>query len=217
MYLDTVGVVTVGIGTALFSAADAQKLAFVKRGTATAASDAEIETDWKEVHKQTKGLLATSYKKFTKLDLPADAIAKAFKDELSGFEDKLKAKWSNFNDFPKPAQLALLDMMYNLGSLDGFPSLSKAVDKQDWETCAKECHRKGPSETRNKETKELFEKAAKLAKESRRRWRVRSSGQDGRPDLCANGRGTGSVCGHWRRCCDRGCFGRTAGAEKAVV
>jgi len=69
----------------------------------------------------------------------------------------------SYSDFPKPAQLGLLDMIYNLGSFADFGKLAAAVDKQDWTEAAKQCHRRGPSESRNRATKELFENAAKLA------------------------------------------------------
>ncbi len=163
MYLDTVGVVTVGVGTALFSASEASALAFVKRGTSDKADATTIEAEWAEVKKQAKGQLAGSYKKFTKLDLPSAEVIRKFNEHIATFEAKLKAKWLKYSEFPKPAQLGLLDMIYNLGSFGEFPSFVAAVDKQDWTQAAAQCHRKGPSETRNQDTKELFERAATLA------------------------------------------------------
>lgn len=68
-------------------------------------------------------------------------------------------------------------MIYNLGSLDGFPTFSKAVDAQDWTKAAAEYKRNGPSETRNRETKELFEKAAELAKNPYNAGGVRGTGE----------------------------------------
>lgn len=161
MYLDTVGVVTVGIGTALFAAADASALAFVTRGTTVRADAATIEAEWAEVKKQPKGKVAASYKPFTKLDLPAAEVARKFNAHIAIFEVQLKAKWVKYPDFPKPAQLGLLDMIYNLGSFTDFPSFVAAVNREDWTEAARQCRRRGPSETRNRETKELFESAAK--------------------------------------------------------
>lgn len=160
MYVDTVGVVTVGIGTALFKAADASALAFVERGTTDPADGATIEAEWAEVKKQAKGKLAGSYKQFTKLDLPPAEVLRKFTEHMATFEEKLKAKWVKYPDFPKPAQLGLLDMIYNLGSFGDFPSFVAAVNKEDWTEAANQCRRRGPSESRNRETKELFEKAA---------------------------------------------------------
>lgn len=160
MYVDTVGVVTVGIGTALFKATDASALAFVQRGTTTPADRATIEAEWAAVKKQPMGKLAGSYKPFTRLDLPPAEVLRKFAEHMATFEAKLKAKWVKYPDFPKPAQLGLLDMIYNLGSFTDFPSFVAAVNKEDWAEAAKQCRRRGPSESRNRDTKELFEKAA---------------------------------------------------------
>jgi GH24 family phage-related lysozyme (muramidase) len=160
MYLDTVGVVTVGIGTALFRAADASALAFVERGTTDPADAATIEAEWAEVKRQVKGKLAGSYKQFTNLDLPPAEVLRKFAEHMATFEAKLKAKWVRYPDFPTPAQLGLLDMIYNLGSFTDFPSFVAAVNAEDWARAAQQCHRRGPSESRNRDTKELFEKAA---------------------------------------------------------
>jgi GH24 family phage-related lysozyme (muramidase) len=163
MYLDTVGVVTVGIGTALFTAGEASALGFVKRGTTDKADGATIELEWGTVKKQTNGKPASFYKQFTQLDLLPAEVSRKFKEHIATFEQKLKSKWLKYSDFPKPAQLALVDMIYNLGSFADFPSFVAAVDKEDWAEASKHCHRKGPSESRNRETKELLENAAKLA------------------------------------------------------
>ena len=160
MYLDTVGVVTVGIGTALFTAGDASALAFVTRGTTVTADAGTIEAEWAEVKKQAKGKLAASYKPFTRLDLPPEEVSRKFNEHIATFEEKLKAKWSGYPDFPTPAQLGLLDMIYNLGSFTDFPSFVAAVNRGDWIEAANQCRRRGPSENRNRETKELFESAA---------------------------------------------------------
>ena len=160
MYLDTVGVVTVGIGTALFTAGDASALAFVTRGTTVTADAGTIEAEWAEVKKQVKGKLAESYKPFTRLDLPPEEVSRKFNEHIATFEEKLKAKWSGYPDFPTPAQLGLLDMIYNLGSFADFPSFVAAVNRENWIEAANQCRRRGPSESRNRETKELFESAA---------------------------------------------------------
>ena len=160
MYLDTVGVVTVGIGTALFKAGDAIALAFVRRGTTVTADAATIEAEWAEVKKQAKGKLADAYKPFTQLDLPPAEVSRKFKTHIATFEEQLRTKWVKYPDFPKPAQLGLLDMIYNLGSFTDFPSFVTAINNEDWAEAARQCHRRGPSESRNRATKELFESAA---------------------------------------------------------
>jgi len=164
MYLDTVGKVTVGVGNMLPDAAAAKKLAFVNRTSKKKATDAEIETDFNTVKKQPKGLIASSYKKHTKLDLPATEIDKLLEKRIEEFKKGLKLKFPKFDSYPVTAQMAMLDMAFNLG-INGlvtkFPSMKKAIDKLDWSTAAKESNRPQVSKTRNDLVKKWFNEAAK--------------------------------------------------------
>jgi GH24 family phage-related lysozyme (muramidase) len=69
MYLDTKGFVTVGVGHLLSTLANAQSLTFIVQKDSKAATDDQIKTDYDTIKKQTKGLLASTYKKHTKLKL----------------------------------------------------------------------------------------------------------------------------------------------------
>jgi GH24 family phage-related lysozyme (muramidase) len=162
MYLDTVGRVTVGVGKMLPDAAAAKALVFVRRADGAAASAAEIETDFKEVSKQTKGKLAASYMTNTALDLPDVEIDKLLKAVVADFESDLKSQFSGYAGYPAPAKRALLDMIYNLGK-DGlleFRNLKKAAEARKWKEAAAQCHRIGPSQERNDWTRDMFLKAA---------------------------------------------------------
>ncbi len=162
MYLDTVGVVTVGVGAALLAVADATALAFVVRAGGAAATTAQITTDYDEVKKQTKGQLAATYKQYTKCDLPQAKRDELLLTKIRGFDARLKARLPDFASYPDPAQLGLLEMIYNLGEsglFDKFPSFIKAVKAKDWTTASSECNRIGPSKARNDATKALFTKA----------------------------------------------------------
>lgn len=163
MYLDTKGLVTVGIGKMLPNVAAAKNLGFTRRGDGMRATAAEIETDFNEVAKQPKGKLAASYQKHTKLDLPDDVIYDLLKIEVDKFEKSLKAHFKGYDSYPVPAKRALLDMAYNLG-IDGllkFKKLKKAVEKQKWKEAANDSHRIGPSEERNQWTHDMFMAADK--------------------------------------------------------
>lgn len=72
MYLDTKGLVTVGVGKMLSSAAEAQKLPFVARATNASATLDQIAAEYHALLKQEKGLPWRTYK--TSLDLPLVAI-----------------------------------------------------------------------------------------------------------------------------------------------
>jgi GH24 family phage-related lysozyme (muramidase) len=162
MYLDTKGLVTVGVGKMLPNVKAAQALGFVKQIDGRAASAEEIATDFKEVSKQAKGKLASSYKRYTKLMLPDEIIDALLKKVVTGFEADLAKNFAHYQTYPAPAKRALLDMAYNLG-LDGlldFKKLKKAAECGTWRTAAAQCHRAGPSQERNDWTREMFLQAA---------------------------------------------------------
>ncbi len=125
------------------------------------ATPDEIKAEWTKIKGQAIGRLASYYQQFTTMRmLPGDVDA-ALTVKINSFEAAARQTFPDWDNFASPAQLALLDMIYNLGSLSGFPSLVAAANKKDWIKCAAECHRNGPSEIRNSETKARFESAAK--------------------------------------------------------
>ncbi|MFO1327796.1 MAG: hypothetical protein U1F56_10600 [Rubrivivax sp.] len=162
MYLDTKGLVTVGIGKMLPDAKAAQALAFVRRSDGAAASAAEIKTDYDNVHKQPKAQLASAYEKHTALILPDAEIDALLAAVVAGFEADLKANFAGYDNYPAPAKRALLDMIYNLGKsgLLAYKKLKKAVEAGKWKDAAAECYRHGPSQERNDWTRDRFLEAA---------------------------------------------------------
>ena len=163
MYLDTRGKVTVAVGQLLATVAAAQELPFVQRGTAQAATPGDIEADFNEVKNQPTGKLAQSYKSATKLDLPDNEIEALLQRRIDGFEAELRREFPQYDSYPENARLGILDMAFNLGTnglVTKFPSFTKAALARDWSACAKQCHRRGIGDTRNEETKNLFESLA---------------------------------------------------------
>jgi GH24 family phage-related lysozyme (muramidase) len=167
MYLCTAGKVTVGIGNMLPNAATAQALNFVDRTTRNKASAEAIKTDFDTVAKQTKGLPHRKYLKHTKLEMPDVDINALFKSRINQFEKSLRKLYTRYDAFPDDAQLALLDMIFNLGAggLGRFKKLNKAVNDEDWATAAESCNRMSCTDARNSGTKELF-LASATAKEA---------------------------------------------------
>ena len=164
MYLDTVGKVTVGVGNMLPNVSAAKKLAFVNRTTKKKATDTEKETDFNTVKKQPKGRIASSYRQHTKLDLPTIEIDKLLDKRINEFKRGLKLSFPKFDSYPVTAQMAMLDMAFNLGVnglVTKFPSLKKAIESQDWTTAAKESNRPQVSKARNELVKKWFSEAAK--------------------------------------------------------
>ena len=166
MYLDSKGLVTVGIGHLIATLADAQNLTFYtsKNIKATAA---EIMTDFDSVKKQPKNFKASYYKRATKLSMKQVDIDKVTYAHIDKFYKELKQVYIDFDTYPKTAQYALFDLIFNLGQTklsNGFPSLNKAVLAHAWPIAANESNRKPPiSAERNNFVKDLFDKAAEQA------------------------------------------------------
>ncbi|MEE8300976.1 MAG: hypothetical protein V3S24_00920 [Candidatus Tectomicrobia bacterium] len=166
MYLDTVGKVTVAVGQMMPTATDAETLTFVRRDTGASATAAEIRADFESVAQQTQGRIASSYKQFTQLDMPEQAIDILLDRRIDEFQVGLRRDYSDYDSYPEPAKLGMIDMAFNLGNqglVSKFPTFTRAARAQDWRACANECRRNGISDTRNAETKQLFEAAATAA------------------------------------------------------
>jgi GH24 family phage-related lysozyme (muramidase) len=160
MYLDTVGKVTVGVGHMIASPDLAQGLSFVVRGTSQAASAAQIAADYNSVHSQRPAMVASQYKPFTKLEMTPAAIDQLLDTDIAGMESGVRSAFRGYDNYPAPAQDALLDMAFNLGVsglVTKFPKLKAAAEAGNWQTCANECQRNGISQARNDKTKAMFE------------------------------------------------------------
>jgi GH24 family phage-related lysozyme (muramidase) len=155
MYLCTGGEVTIGIGHAIPSPADAGQLPWQ-------TSPASAQSDFAAVAAASKGLVAAHYSSLTTCRMNDDAISQLAAADVQRFTGLLAANFTNWNNYPAPVQAALFDMAYNLGvgGLKKFHNLLAAVDAGDWETAAQQCHRMGISDTRNQETAALFRQAA---------------------------------------------------------
>lgn len=82
---------------------------------------------------------------------------------MRGDFDDLLRMFPYFGDYPLPAQIALWDMIYDLGPRrlrDEFPKMRQAVVDRDWKEAANESHRVGPSTERNQYVFDLFMQAA---------------------------------------------------------
>ena len=163
LYLDSHGLVTVGIGNLVGSAAAATELPFVDKHTGRPATPAQIVEAFDRVSHLHKGPHAGAFASATTLRLPEDAVRALAAERLSGeFLPALRRDFPGFDNFPAPAQRALVDMAYNLGvgGLEKFHQLRDAVDAGDWRTAAAECHRRTCRAERNDWTRDLFSEAA---------------------------------------------------------
>jgi GH24 family phage-related lysozyme (muramidase) len=160
MYRCTGGEVTIGVGHAIQTAADATKLLWNLGGTP--ATPQQAQADFAKVAATPKGWPASQYASLTQCRmLPGDIIALVQAD-VALFESRLSAALPKWQSYPEPAQEALFDMGYNLGvaGLLKFHQLLAAVDAGQWQTAAAQSHRMGINDARNQETANLFLQAA---------------------------------------------------------
>ncbi len=105
-------------------------------------------------------------KKHTKLIMKSETIdallAKhidSFYKELTGIYQKSKGYPDDFDKLPKNVQLALFDLIFNLGAsqiVNKFKKFNKALKAKDWATAAKESNRPEISTDRNNYVKKLL-------------------------------------------------------------
>lgn len=84
---------------------------------------------------------------------------------------RLRSLFPDFDSYPMPAMLAILDMAFNLGTKgfsEKFPSCISLIRKQEWDGIAhtkEACHRKAVGANRNDYVKEKFNEAARIQKD----------------------------------------------------
>ena len=115
--------------------------------------------EWAQLLTEPRGCKAGFYQAVTKGRLSDSAIDDLLGADISAVTSALSSRLILFGTYPDGVQAALVDMAFNLGAAGltkGYPKLMAAVQRQDWATCAAECHRNGISADRNKGTADLF-------------------------------------------------------------
>jgi GH24 family phage-related lysozyme (muramidase) len=135
MYLDAGGVVTAGVGHALYGPQDAANMRW-EPGAVTTPAD-----DYAAVLKAKPGQLAKEYAALTSNRLSDDAIDTQHRADLTAKWTQLNASCPWVSGCPVPAQAALLDLSFQVGAEGikrGFPKLCAACQSSDWATAAQE-------------------------------------------------------------------------------
>ena len=161
LYLDTLGLVTCGVGHMIPNANAMAGIPMV-RPNGTEAPLVDKVTEWYRVKHLEPARLAAYYAANTTLRMTPEAITSLQDEDVDGFRQGLRFFLPGFDAFPEPAQEALLDMAFQLGAqglVDKFPRLVASVKARDWNTCAVQCHRAGIQEWRNVATADLFRHA----------------------------------------------------------
>lgn len=168
MYLDTTSHVTCGVGNMLPNVDAAQALIWHVRGSGEEASSIDIEDDYRRVSGAVPGMAAAAYKALTRCELASHEIERLFGRRVDEFALQLEKIFHGFPTFPQPAQLAMLDMAFNLGAAAlprKFPMLTKAINAENWPAAAFHCLRPQSRDSRNAAVRALFEAAANEGRE----------------------------------------------------
>lgn len=172
LYLDTVGKVTIGIGHMIPTAAAVSAIPLARNGAA--ASEADKRTAYDAVAAATDRSLrgANAFRDLSDLRITPEQSAALFQGKFAEIfaeaQRLFKDVGGGFAAWPTRVQLATFDMAYNLGPrglFNGFPTFrTKGLAVRDYQVCAEECRRVGPSPARNTWTRDQFEAAAQEAK-----------------------------------------------------
>lgn len=168
LYLDSVGKVTVGIGHMIPSrvAMTTVMLYTIKGGRpASPASLPEKQKEYDMIAKQPRNYQASWYKQHTQLIMKDADIDAQLGRHIGVFYKELVALYSKSNGFlgfdnmPDEVQLALFDMVFNLGAAKlraQYVLMNNAVKAEKWDVAARECNRVGIDTARNSYVKHLF-------------------------------------------------------------
>lgn len=157
MYLDTRGLVTVGVGKMLPNTGTACGLPF--HGPNGLAFPDEVISDYRRVQTMPPGLKPGAYFVEGCCMLSDQDVRNLLAKTLQEFDLQLHEIFHSFDEFPEPSKIGLLDLIFNLGPnklSKQYVHLNAAVNRQDWITASKECYREGPSQYRNDWCKQQF-------------------------------------------------------------
>lgn len=167
LYRDSLGKITVGVGQLLPNRASVLSLPlYRKNNSPQPATPQEKQDEYDAVAKLPTGHNASWYGGFTKLFLPDAEINRLrdkhitdFYTELGNIYKKSRGYPDDFDKLPSTVQLALFDLIFNLGAdkiVHVFKNLDSAVKSGDWKKAAAESNRPQVGADRNLYVKQLF-------------------------------------------------------------
>jgi GH24 family phage-related lysozyme (muramidase) len=152
LYLDTKGLVTVGIGNLTNTLNAAQALPFVNSSTGQAATKGEIQTNFNAVKGMKAAMVATSYRQNPNLVLTNEEIEKLAGDRIRDeFLPQIRKVFSGFDGYPIEAKEVIVDITYNVGTgkIRSWKNLIKHAEASDWSAASEEAVVSSSSQSRN--------------------------------------------------------------------
>lgn len=164
MYLDSAepkSLVTVGYGKMLNSPEEAAKYPFQINDTP--ASETQIRQAWNAVYNSVRGrnnYTASYFASMTTVRITEEDARAITIAHIQGNLDSAREAFTDFDDYPIPAQEAILDMAYNLGissaGVSKFPTFNKHIRNKDFAAAATESNRPQLRHSRNIHVRELL-------------------------------------------------------------
>jgi GH24 family phage-related lysozyme (muramidase) len=144
MYLDVLGLVTIGCGNLIDPIGAALALPFeLKTSPGTVVSQADVTAEWNYVKSRTDMKLkgGGSFGAITKLQITEDTLTKLMASKLTSFEGTLKGRFAQYDQWPADAQLGLMSMAWAMGPAfsDKWPKFTDACNAADWVAAAADC------------------------------------------------------------------------------
>lgn len=159
LYLDSVGVISLGIGHACHTLDDALDV--------PGANSAEaVKSDWDALTRLRASMQPADFRKhaaafyaaYTQARWTQDGVMAAFDWDVKRHRREMLPFFPDYATYPASVQAALDDMALNLGP--GFaktwPRFSAAVKSRNWRVAAMECRRPQVGDARNAWTKAQF-------------------------------------------------------------
>ena len=158
-YLDSKKILTIGIGNNVSKLENFMALNLIDAKNGHTLSNAEKETLHSQMMTDIKAG-TFSEKNYSQYHVPISEMESKFNQQLEQSYHELERKIPDFQTLPIPAQQALLDMQFNIGtpkfSQTEWPKLFAAVVNKDWATAAQESHRKDIQQSRQDWTYNKF-------------------------------------------------------------
>lgn len=151
-YLDSEGIVTIGIGCVV-SLKEALSLPMFSKSTNISVGSTEIEIDYDNIKRSEVGHTPDYYSKRTELRTTDGVIENLFKSRFDSIQKQVGYNFLDFSTYSEGVQLVLMDFAFNLGVfglLSKFPHFCAAIKGRDFRTAASESKRVGIQDSRNK-------------------------------------------------------------------
>lgn len=144
-YLDSKGILTIGIGQNVSDFNDFEKLNIMDKRTGNTLTINQKHELYSKIMQEVSENTFKE-KNHSNLEISKNDIYNQFNTMLEKSYKELEQKMAKFNDFPTPVKQALIDMQFNMGnkkfSTKNWPKLFEAINNHDWQTAAKEARQR---------------------------------------------------------------------------